>query len=240
MNKLVIVTGASSGFGKDLSFLLSAKGYKVAILSRNQAGLDTIDLPNAFKKAVDVRDRDGLSAAVEEAEKYFYLPVDCIINNAGIMPLGSMDSQNPQEWDEVIDINIKGVLNGIHAVYDKMIRRRMGTIINISSIAGKKVFDNHAVYCATKFAVHALSDQLRKEAGAHNIRVITIAPGAAETNLLNSTSSKDIVSGYESWKKTMGGALDPQKVTEAILFCYEMPQEVCIRELVISAINQGD
>jgi NADP-dependent 3-hydroxy acid dehydrogenase YdfG len=239
-NKLVVITGAASGFGKEMSVLFSSKGYKVAMLSQTAAKLDAIDLPGVFKKAVDVRDRDGLDKAIDEAEQFFKLSVDCLINNAGIMPLGDMDKQDPAEWDKMIDVNIKGVLNGIYAVYRKMINRQRGTIINISSIAGKKVFDQHAVYCGSKFAVHAISDQLRKEAGQHNIRVITIAPGAAETNLLASTSNKEIVNNYDTWKVSMGGALSAKSVADSILFTYEMPQDVCIRELVISAVNQGD
>ena len=240
MNRLIVITGASSGFGKECALQAAKKGYKCALFARSIEKVEGLESPNFFKKNVDVRQRDSLIKAVEEAQVHFGMDVDCLINNAGIMPLGSFENQNPEDWDAMIDINIKGVLNGIKSVYPTMIRNKQGTIINISSIAGKKLFDNHGVYCSTKFAVHAISDQLRKEAGAHNIRVITIAPGAAETALLTTSNTEEVVAGYEAWKTHMGGALDPQRVVQSILFTYEMPQEVCIRELVISAINQGD
>lgn len=240
MSKLIIITGASSGFGKECALQFEKKGYKCALFSRDMSKAQGLESPLFFKKDLDVRNREDFVEAVKEAESHFSQDVDCLINNAGIMPLGSFENQDPKDWDTMIDINIKGVLNGIHSVYSTMIKNKRGTIINLSSIAGKKMFDNHGVYCGTKFAVHAISDQLRKEAGAHNIRVITIAPGAAETPLLKTSNSQEVVDGYESWKKQMGGAMDPKRVVESIVFCYEMPQEVCIRELVISAINQGD
>lgn len=138
----------------------------------------------------------------------------------------------------MLDVNIKGVLNGVHAVLSGMLARQHGTIINISSIAGRKTFPNHAAYCGTKFAVHALSENLREEVAMQNVRVITIAPGAAETELLSHTSSEEIKAGYAQWKDEMGGVISANNVADAIRFAYEQPQNLCIREIVLAATRQ--
>lgn len=136
------------------------------------------------------------------------------------------------------DVNVMGLLNGIHAVLPSMKARKQGTIINVSSVAGKKTFPNHAAYCGTKFAVHAMSENLREEVAEDGVRVITIAPGAVETELLSHTTDKDIVDGYEEWKTSMGGAILADDIARSTLFAYQQPQNVCIRELVIAATKQ--
>lgn len=177
--------------------------------------------------------------AIAEAEQQFG-PVDAMVNNAGVMLLGNIDSQNPDEWEQMIDVNVKGLLNGVHAVTKGMIERKAGTIINISSIAGRKTFPNHVVYVGTKFAVHGLSENLREELSPHNVRVVVIAPGAVETELLSHTTSDDIKAGYQSWKQDMGGkVLSPEDVAHAIEYAYSQPQYVCIREIVLAATRQG-
>jgi NADP-dependent 3-hydroxy acid dehydrogenase YdfG len=131
-----------------------------------------------------------------------------------------------------------GVLNGIHAVLPGMRMRRGGTIVNVSSIAGRKTFPNHAAYCGTKFAVHALSENLREEVAMDDVRVITIAPGAVETELLSHTTSQQIRDGYEAWKHDMGGVIRPEQVADAIYYAYDQPQHLCIREIVLAATRQ--
>ena len=234
---LVAVTGASSGIGEAIARQLSAKGHSLLLLARRLDRLEALDLPNTLCRKVDVTDRGAIKAAVAEAEAQ-YGPVDCIVNNAGLMQLGMAHEQDPVEWDNMIDVNIKGVLNGIHAVLPGMKERKSGTIINLSSVAGVKGFPSHVAYCGTKFAVHGLSETLREEVADDSIRVITIAPGAVETELLGHTTSEEIIAGYEGWKDSMGGVIQPNDIADCVSFVYGQPQSVCIRELVVTATRQ--
>ncbi len=138
----------------------------------------------------------------------------------------------------MFDVNVLGLLNGMHAVLADMKDRNYGTIVNISSIAGKKTFPNHAAYCGTKFAVHAISENVREEVAASNVRVTTIAPGAVETALLSPTTSNEIKEGYDAWKVDMGGVLAADDVARAVLFAYPQPQSVCIREIALAPTKQ--
>lgn len=235
--KLVVITGASSGFGQALAKALSAKGHPLLLLARRLERLEALNLPNCLCRHVDVTDLDSFQNAVDEAIG-IYGPVDCLVNNAGVMLLGLIEDQDPSEWKTMLDVNVLGVLNGIKTVLKDMLARQWGTIINISSIAGRKTFPNHAAYCATKFAVHALTENIREECAMSNVRLITIAPGAAETELLSHTTSDDIKAGYEDWKTSMGGVISAEDVANAILYAYEQPQNVCIREIVIAATKQ--
>lgn len=235
---LIVITGASSGIGAATARLLSSRGYPLLLLARRLEAMEALGLPNTMCRAVDMRDRDTVSAAVREAEAQFG-PVDAIVNNAGVMLLGEMLKQDPAEWDAMIDINVKGVLAGIHAVLPGMVERGRGTIINMSSIAGRKTFPNHAAYCGTKFAVHAITENLREEVSQSGVRVVVIAPGAVETELLGHTTDEAIKSNYEDWKTSMGGVIAPEDIAEAVRFAYEQPQKLCIREIVLAATRQA-
>ena len=234
---LVVITGASSGFGEATARTLSAKGFPLLLIARRLDRLEALNLPNTICAKVDVTDREALVKAITDAEAT-YGPVDCIVNNAGVMLLGQAHEQNPAEWQKMIDVNMVGLLNGIYAVLPSMRERKQGTIINISSVAGRKTFPNHAVYCGTKFAVHAMSENIREEVAADNVRVIIIAPGAAETELLSHTTSDTIKDGYNQWKEQMGGVMSAQNVANSIVFAYEQPQAVCIREIVLAPTLQ--
>lgn len=234
---LVVITGASSGIGEAVARQFSEAGHPLLLVARRLDRLEALNLPNAMCRKVDVTKRAELEAAIAEAEAA-YGPVDCLINNAGLMQLGAADTQDPSEWDNMIDINLKGMLYGIHAVIGNMRARKGGTIFNISSIAGIKGFPNHMAYCGTKFGVHGLSETLREEVANDNVRVVTIAPGAVETELLGHTTSADVIAGYEDWKQSIGGAIAAKDIADSISFVYNMPQNVCIRELVISATRQ--
>lgn len=239
MNKpLIIVTGASSGIGEAVARLFSAQGHPLLLLARRVERLLALGLPATLCKGVDVTDREALLAAVKEAEVQ-YGPADAIVNNAGVMLLGDTATQAPEQWERMLDVNVKGLLNGIHAVLGGMIERNHGTVINVGSVAGRKTFPNHVAYVGTKFAVHAISENLREEVAAHNVRVITIAPGAVETELLGHTTDEAIKSGYQDWKAGMGGVvLSADDVANAIRYAYEQPQGVCIREIVLAATRQ--
>ena len=235
---LIIITGASSGIGEATARLLSAAGHPLLLLARRIERLQALNLPHCISRGVDISDRTAVLAAGKDAEAQFG-PADGLINNAGVMLLGEISKQDPTQWDQMLDVNVKGLLNGIHAVVAGMSERQRGTIINISSVAGRKTFPNHVAYVGTKFAVHGLSENLREELAPHNVRVITIAPGAVETELLGHTTDEAIKSGYQAWKQDMGGTvLSANDVAGAIKFAYEQPQNVCIREIVLAATRQ--
>ncbi|GEK10503.1 SDR family oxidoreductase [Pseudoalteromonas sp. McH1-7] len=237
MKKLVVVTGASSGIGEAIARQLSAQGHPLLLLARRVEKLEALNLPNTLCEKVDVTDKHAFTAAILKAEQLFG-EVDLLINNAGVMLLGQIDTQEPSEWKHMFDVNVIGLLNGMQAALAPMLERNTGTIINISSIAGKKTFPNHAAYCGTKFAVHAISENVREEAASANVRVITIAPGPVETELLSHTTSDDIKDGYENWKKDIGGALSADDVARTVMFAYNQPQNVCIREIAIAPTKQ--
>ncbi|MDR0280378.1 MAG: SDR family oxidoreductase [Paucimonas sp.] len=239
LKPLIIITGASSGIGEACARLFAAAGHPLLLLARRLERMQALDLPNTLCRAVDIRDRESFAAAVAEAEAA-YGPADALINNAGVMLLGHMHEQDPEQWERMLDINVKGLLNGIHLLVGGMIERRHGTLINVSSVAGRKTFPNHVAYVGTKFAVHGISENLREELSPHDVRVVTIAPGAVETELLGHTTDEGIKQGYQQWKEQdMGGqVLAAEDVANAIAYAYQQPQHVCIREIVLAATRQ--
>lgn len=234
MKPLVAITGASSGIGESTAKVFFAAGYPLLLMARRIEKLKALSLQNSIIRPVDVTKPEEIDLAFKDAQRE-YGAIDCLINNAGLMMLGLPWEQDPVEWQKMVQVNILGVLNGIHSILPDMIRRKNGTIINISSLAGKKTFQKHAVYCATKFAVHALSETIREEVSQYNVRVITIVPGAVETELITHTTSKEI---QKEWWDGLTGLLNPDAIARAILFAYEQPQEVCLREIVITPTGQ--
>ncbi len=234
---LVVITGASSGIGEETASQFSEAGHPLLLLARRLDRLEALNLPNTMCRKVDVTNKAQVVAAIEEAE-ITYGPVDCLVNNAGLMQLGATDKQSTDEWDAMIDVNLKGVLYGIHAVVGKMRARKGGSIYNISSIAGLKGFPNHMAYCGTKYGVRGLSETLREEVADDNVRVTVISPGAVQTELMNHTTFEEVVAGYEDWKTAIGGALAAKDIADSILFAYNMPQNVCLREIAIAATRQ--
>jgi len=238
MNKnLVVITGASSGIGEAIARKLSAAGHPLLLVARRVEKLEALGLPNTICEKVDVTDRTVFEAAVKKAEAEFG-PVDCLINNAGVMLLGQVSEQDANEWKTMYDVNVLGLLNGMQVVLSSMKERNTGTVVNISSVAGRKTFPNHAAYCGTKFAVHAISENVREEVAEFNVRVITIAPGAVETELLSHTTSDEIKDGYDAWKEDMGGVLCVDDIANAVAYAYGQPQNVCVREVVIAPTKQ--
>ncbi|NLS13103.1 SDR family oxidoreductase [Vibrio sp. SM6] len=237
MKKLIVITGASSGIGEAIARRFSAAGHPLLLVARRLDRLQALQLPDTLCEQVDVLDKTSFEAAIAKAEAQFG-PTDCIVNNAGVMLLGQLDVQNPAEWQQMFDVNVIGLMNGMQAVLAPMKQRRCGTIINISSVAGRKTFPNHAAYCGTKFAVHAISENVREEVAAFDVRVTTIAPGAVETELLSHTSSNEIKAGYESWKEDMGGVLVADDIARAVDYAYNQPQGVCVREIMLAPTRQ--
>lgn len=239
MKKLVVITGASSGIGMELAKRFSEQGHPVLMLARRNEIMEKLELPNTICRSVDVTDIKGMESAIREAEAV-YGKTDLLVNCAGLMLLGYPDKQDFEEWERMIDVNVKGILTGTKTVLPDMLARNEGTVINISSIAGRKTFDQHSVYCGTKYAVHAITESMRKEVADSNVRFIVIAPGVVETPLLSHTSDQEIKDNYNIWKKTINGGLDTGKIADCVLFAYNMPQDVCVREIVIAKTKQLD
>lgn len=234
---LVIITGASSGIGAATAQAFSKAGYPLLLLARRLDKMEALALPNALCRQVDVLDRDTLKTAIAEAEAKFG-PAEFLINNAGIMLNGDPAKQSPEEWDRMIDVNLKGVMNGIHAVLPAMVARESGTIVNIGSIAGRKTFGAHSVYCGTKFGVHAITETIREEVSQKNVRLITIAPGMVGTELIKGSTDEAAKQGWLDYAKQIGGPLVPEDIAEAILYACQAPQRVCVREIVICPTRQ--
>ena len=238
MKNLVVITGASSGFGKALALEFNKAGYPLLLLARRVEKLQELNLTNTICEKVDVTDKESFENAVREAEKT-YGKTDLIINNAGVMLLGNLETQDPMEWQKMLDVNVMGVMNGMQIVMNDMKERTCGTIINISSIAGVKSFGNHAAYCASKYGVVGLSEVARGEMAPYNVRVMRVCPGAVDTELLSHTTSDSIKEGYNAWKDATGvGSITPEDIAKTIKFAYELPQGVNLREIQIADTKQ--
>lgn len=235
--QLVVITGASSGIGAACARSFHAAGYPTLLLARRGDKLRELGLEGAILAEVDVTDSSELLGAIRGAEE-IHGPVDLLVNNAGLMPLGRTSDQDTSEWKRMLDVNVMALLEATQMVLPSMIERKHGTIVNIGSVAGRNVYDNHTVYCGTKFAVHAISEGLRKEVAGSKVRVSVIAPGLIETELLNHSTDAQIVADYQAYKERVGGAISPQVVADLIHHVYELPQGVCIREVVLAPTTQ--
>ena len=233
LDKVVLITGASSGIGAGIARELGAAGAKLVLGARRTDRLEALALEIEAKggtvltRSLDVTDRADVTAFAEAGREAFGR-VDVIINNAGIMPLSLMASLKVDEWDSMIDVNIKGVLYGIAAVLPEMTARGSGHVINIASIGALQVSPTAAVYCATKYAVRAISDGLRQE--NDRIRVTCIHPGVVESELA-STITDPIAA--EAMKTYRAIALQPDAIGRAVRFAIEQPDDVDVSEIVI-------
>ncbi len=234
---LVAITGASSGIGAATARAFSSAGHPLLLMARRLDRMQALGLPDALCKQVDVTNRDAIASAITEAEG-LYGPVDCLFNNAGIARLGDIAAQSPEEWDETIDINIKGAMNALHPVINSMKQRRTGTIVNMSSIAGRKVYPDHTVYCGSKFFVHAVSESLRGYLAPFDVRVIVISPGIIETEVLDHVTDPNTLKAYKDNKVRIGGGISADHVADMVLFAYQMPQNVLIQEMVVTPTRQ--
>ena len=241
-DKVAIITGASSGIGYATALALSKAGAKVAIGARRVDKLETLAKKitdnggEVFYQKLDVTQRsecDNFAKAVLEK----WNSIDILVNNAGLMPLSFFKNLKVDEWDKMIDVNIKGVLYSTGAVIIHMKEKKSGHIVNLSSVAGRVVFASGSVYCATKFAIAAFSEGLRKEFSARtNIRVTSIEPGVVDTEL-NDTITDDSLKGFvENTKKMV--ALHAEDIANAILYAVESPSHVNVNEILIRPTTQ--
>lgn len=233
LNKVVLITGASSGIGAAIGRELGAAGAKLMLGARRTDRLDALADEirakggEAMTRRLDVTDRADV-AAFAEAARQAWGRVDVIVNNAGVMPLSLMASMKVDEWDRMVDVNIKGVLHGIAAVLPEMTARGSGQIVNIASIGALSVSPTAAVYCATKYAVRAISDGLRQE--HDNIRVTCIHPGVVESELADTITDPVAVEAMKTYRAI---ALQPDAIGRAVRFAIEQPDDVDVNEIVI-------
>ncbi len=235
---LVAITGASSGIGEATARAFSAAGHPVLLMARRLERLEALGLPDAMCRKVDVRDRAAIAKAVHDAEAQFG-PVDMMFANAGIARLANIGRQDPAEWDEMIDINTKGVMNTVHAVLAGMMARRRGTLVMMSSIAGRKVYPDHTVYCGTKFFVHAVSESLREYLSGHDVRVIVVSPGVIETEVLDAVTDPDTLAAYKANKVRIGGGIGAEHCADLIVNAYQLPQNALVQEIVLTPTRQS-
>lgn len=236
--KLIVITGASSGFGLEMAKVFSKDGYPLLLLARRVEKMEALHLPNTICRKLDVTNKKNFEKVIAEAEA-IYGEADLLVNNAGVMLLGDITTQDPAEWKKMLDVNILGVMNGMAAVIKKMKARKSGTIINLSSMAGIQPFGNHAAYAASKYGVRGLTQTARLELSPYNVRVISIEPGAVKTELLEHTTDKSIIDGYNDWKKNVGAInITAADVANTIKFAYQLPQAVLLREIIISDTMQ--
>ncbi|MFA8435319.1 MAG: SDR family oxidoreductase [Marinifilaceae bacterium] len=237
-SKLVVITGASSGFGLEMAKEFAKDGYPLLLIARRIEKMEALDLPNSMCRKVDVTNKAEFEAAVREAEAK-YGKTDLIVNNAGVMLLGDISSQDSIEWKTMLDVNVMGVMNGMQIVMNDMKARKNGTIINVSSIAGVQPFGNHAAYCASKYGVTGLTKVARGEMSPFNVRVLSIMPGAVNTELLGHTTDQNIIDDYNAWKESVGAVnITANDVAKTIKYAYELPQAVSLREIIITDTMQ--
>ncbi|TCM52270.1 NADP-dependent 3-hydroxy acid dehydrogenase YdfG [Rhizobium sp. PP-F2F-G48] len=233
MEKIVLITGASSGIGAGIARELAKSGATLVLGARRLDRLESLatelraEGAKVMVQTLDVTDRADVAAFAEAARDAFGR-IDVIVNNAGIMPLSLMASLKVEEWDRMIDVNIKGVLYGVAAVLPEMTARGSGHIINIASIGALSVSPTAAVYCATKFAVRAISDGLRQE--QDDLRVTCIHPGVVESELAATITDPVAVDAMKAYRAI---ALTPDAIGRAVRFAIEQPDDVDINEIVV-------
>lgn len=234
--KVILITGASSGIGAGLVRELGATGAKLVIGARRTDRLEALakevrQAGGAVEvRALDVTSRAGMEGFVSAALEAFGR-IDVMINNAGVMPLSPMSSLKVDEWDWMIDVNIRGVLYGIAAVLPVMNGQGFGQIINISSIGGLSVAPTAAVYCATKYAVRAISDGLRQE--SDRIRVTCVYPGVVESELAETITDTAAAAFMADYRKI---ALQPDAIARAVRHVIEQPEDVDTSEIVVRPV----
>ncbi|KPU88576.1 oxidoreductase [Variovorax paradoxus] len=232
-SKVVLITGASSGIGEATARLLAKSGATVLLGARRTERLDLIvaDIVAAGgiaeARALDVTRREDVQAFAAHALARFGR-IDVIVNNAGVMPLSPLASLKLDEWDRMIDVNIRGVLHGIAAVLPTMQKQGAGHVVNVASIGAHAVSPTAAVYCATKYAVWAISEGLRQE--HQDIRVTTISPGVTESELADTISDEK---GREEMKEFRKVAISASAIARAIDFAISQPEDVDTSEIVI-------
>jgi NADP-dependent 3-hydroxy acid dehydrogenase YdfG len=238
--KVVAITGASSGIGEATALLLAERGAKVVLGARGSERLAALvdrivgSGGQAAYAPTDVRSRKDLSGLVTLARER-YGKLDVLVNNAGVMPISPLDELRVEDWDEMIDVNIKGLLYGIAAALPVFRAQGFGQFVNIASTAGFKTVPNQSVYSGTKFAVRAISEGLRQEAG-DRLRVTIISPGFVATNFADRITNQSVKAQLETARDAL--AMPPSAIASAIAFAIKQPPDVDVGEIVIRSTAQ--
>ena len=239
--KVIVITGASSGLGEATARLLSAEGAIVALGARRDERLKSLTAEltakggKALAIATDVTNCGQVKKLVDAAVEKFGR-IDVIINNAGLMPQSPLDRLKIDEWDRMIDVNIKGVLYGIAAALPHMTRQKSGHIINVSSVAGHKIRPGATVYAATKHAVRALSEGLRMEVKLYNIRTTIISPGAVATELPDRVTDPETAERLKKFYAET--AISADSFARAVAFAIGQPDDVDVNEILFRPTKQ--
>lgn len=237
--KVVLITGASSGIGEVTARLLARNGLRVVLGARRTDRLEAIasEIRNkggiAEYCALDVTNLEQMQAFVNFAKDKFGR-LDVMVNNAGVMPLSKLEALKIDEWNRTIDVNIRGVLNGIAAALPIFKQQQSGQFVNLSSIGGHTVFPNAAVYCATKFAVWAISEGLRQE--STDIRVTVISPGTTQSELASTTTDAEAAQWLEAFREVL---IPADAIARAIAFAIEQPEDVDVNEIVVRPLQSS-
>ncbi len=236
--KVIIITGASSGLGEAAARLLSSQGAKLALAARRSdrisALADELD-GDAIAVETDVSIREQVQNLVDTTAEKFG-KVDVIINNAGIMPLAPIEQLKVDEWDQMIDVNLKGGLYGVASALPYMKKQKSGHIINVSSVYGHKLGPSATVYCATKFAVRALSEGLRQEVKPYNIRTTIISPGAVATELTDHISDQETREQTKDFVNQI--AVPADSFARMVAFAINEPENVDVNEILFRPTAQ--
>ncbi|MEA2364538.1 MAG: hypothetical protein QOE69_3482 [Thermoleophilaceae bacterium] len=239
--RVAVVTGASSGIGEATVRALSAAGASVAFGARRadrlQALADSIDGPTLARE-VDVTDEEQARGLVQAAHEEFG-GLQIVVNNAGVMLLGPVADANVDEWRQMIDVNLLGLLYCTHAALPLMAQGGGGDIVNVSSVAGRRADAGAAVYNMTKFGVHAFSEALRQEALHSGIRVTTVAPGFVETELQGHNRNPLVRQTMDRAREQIGQVLHAEDIADAILHAVTRPPHVCVNEVVVRPTGQA-
>ncbi|CAL8476859.1 SDR family oxidoreductase [Caballeronia sp. S22] len=239
VGKVIVITGASSGLGEAAVRRLAADGAKLVLgarrVDRLKALAAELGLPETAAVEMDVTDAQQVKALVDGAVKT-HGRIDVMVNNAGLMPHSPLERGKIEDWDRMIDVNIKGVLYGIAAALPHMTRQKSGHIINVSSVAGHKVGKNNAVYCATKTAVRVLSEGLRQEVKPHNIRTTIISPGAVRSELPQSITEADVAAGIADFYEKF--AIPADSFARMVAFAIQQPEDVDVNEILFRPTAQ--
>jgi NADP-dependent 3-hydroxy acid dehydrogenase YdfG len=237
-NKVVVITGASSGLGEAAARHLAGQGAGVVLgarrIDRLRALADELGLNVGSAVETDVSDRAQVQRLVDRAVE-IHGRIDVLLNNAGLMPQSPLDRLKIDDWDRMIDVNIKGVLYGIAAALPHMKAQKSGHIINVSSVAGHKVRAGGAVYSATKHAVRVISEGLRQEVKPYNIRTTIISPGMVATELADSITEPDIA---ERTRKAYEGAVSADSFARIVAFAMSQPDDVDVNEILYRPTSQ--
>lgn len=230
INKVVLITGASSGIGEATARELAGAGARLFIGARRGERLKALaeELGEGVAwRELDVTDGTDFDAFVEAAEAHFGR-VDVLVNNAGVMPLSPLAALKRDEWKRMVDVNIHGVLNGIAAVLPRFVAQRSGHVVNVASVAAHMVMPTAAVYCATKHAVRAITEGLRQE--HDEIRSTLISPGVVATELGHDITDPQVAAALQGWRKK---SLTPDAIARAVRYALEQPDGVDINEVIV-------